>query len=31
VLDEWGGRVAILPLSTGRSTSRLIELVREAS
>ncbi len=32
VLAEWGGRVAILPLSTGRSTSRLIELVRaEAS
>jgi D-beta-D-heptose 7-phosphate kinase / D-beta-D-heptose 1-phosphate adenosyltransferase len=32
VLSRWGGRVAILPLSDGRSTSRLIELVRtEAS
>lgn len=32
VLAGWGGRVAILPLSGGRSTSRLIELVRaEAS
>jgi D-beta-D-heptose 7-phosphate kinase / D-beta-D-heptose 1-phosphate adenosyltransferase len=32
VLDRWGGRVAILPLSDGRSTTRLIELVRaEAS
>jgi D-beta-D-heptose 7-phosphate kinase / D-beta-D-heptose 1-phosphate adenosyltransferase len=32
VLERWGGRVAILPLSDGRSTSRLIELVRaEAS
>jgi D-beta-D-heptose 7-phosphate kinase / D-beta-D-heptose 1-phosphate adenosyltransferase len=31
-LERWGGRVAILPLSDGRSTSRLIELVRaEAS
>ena len=29
VVDRWGGRVAILPLSDGRSTSRLIELVRE--
>jgi D-beta-D-heptose 7-phosphate kinase / D-beta-D-heptose 1-phosphate adenosyltransferase len=32
VLERWGGRVAILPLSDGRSTSRLIELARaEAS
>jgi D-beta-D-heptose 7-phosphate kinase/D-beta-D-heptose 1-phosphate adenosyltransferase len=32
VLKRWGGRIAILPLSDGRSTSRLIELVRtEAS
>jgi rfaE bifunctional protein nucleotidyltransferase chain/domain len=32
VLERWGGRVAILPLSDGRSTSPLIELVRaEAS
>jgi D-beta-D-heptose 7-phosphate kinase / D-beta-D-heptose 1-phosphate adenosyltransferase len=32
VLSRWGGRVAILPLSDGRSTTRLIELARvEAS
>ena len=29
VLSRWGGRVAILPLSDGRSTTRLIELARE--
>jgi rfaE bifunctional protein nucleotidyltransferase chain/domain len=28
-LARWGGRVAILPLAGGRSTSALIELVRE--
>ena len=32
VIGRWGGRVAILPLSDGRSTTRLIELARvEAS
>jgi rfaE bifunctional protein nucleotidyltransferase chain/domain len=29
VLARWGGTVAILPLAGGRSTSSLIEIVRE--
>ena len=28
VLSRWGGRVAIVPLSDGRSTSRIIERAR---
>jgi D-beta-D-heptose 7-phosphate kinase/D-beta-D-heptose 1-phosphate adenosyltransferase len=28
VLERWGGRIAILPLSDGRSTTRLLQLAR---